>query len=68
MKKAGKFLLSPWAILIGMVIGAVIGIYFKSAVPHIKPVGDVYENTADERNSNHGFCHCDKYRNYDEIQ
>lgn len=37
-----KILLSPWAIITGMVCGMVIGIYFKSYAQYISPFGKIY--------------------------
>ena len=41
MKKP-KFLLSPVAILIGIMVGIAVGIWFKPGVFLLKPIGDIY--------------------------
>ena len=43
MKKLkADFLLTPWATIIGMVTGIIIGIYGQQIIPYIKPVGEIY--------------------------
>lgn len=37
-----KLLKSPPAVIIGLVAGAVIGVFYKQAVPFLKPIGDFY--------------------------
>ncbi|MHB8127914.1 MAG: dicarboxylate/amino acid:cation symporter [Mobilitalea sp.] len=37
-----KILLSPWTILASMVIGGVIGVYFKDVATYLKPIGEIY--------------------------
>lgn len=40
--KKFDFLLSPWSIILGMVSGIIIGIYFKPLAIWLKPVGQIY--------------------------
>lgn len=42
MRNKLSFLLSPWAVISGMVIGIITGIYFSELVPYIEPIGEVY--------------------------
>jgi len=37
-----NLLLSPWAVLVGMITGIVIGINFKGLVPYLQPIGEIY--------------------------
>ena len=41
-KKKFQFLLSPWAIILGMVAGMIIGIYFKGIIKYLAPIGEIY--------------------------
>ncbi len=41
-KNRYQFLLSPWAIILGVVTGIIIGIYFKGFVIFLSPIGKVY--------------------------
>lgn len=41
-KNKFKFLLSPWAIILGMVAGLIIGVYLKGIVKYIAPFGEFY--------------------------
>ena len=43
MKKYGlNVLLSPWAIIAGMISGVLIGLYYKEFAFHLAPLGEVY--------------------------
>ncbi len=42
MKDKLAFLLSPGSVLLGMVTGIIIGIYFREMVPYLEPVGKIY--------------------------
>jgi len=41
-KNRFQFLLSPWAIISGMVLGIVIGIYFEEIAKFLRPIGEIY--------------------------
>ena len=41
-KNRYQFLLSPWAIILGIVTGIIIGIYFKGIVIFLSPIGKGY--------------------------
>jgi len=41
-KEHFKFLLNPWAIVLGMAVGIIVGIYFKGMVRYIAPIGTIY--------------------------
>jgi proton glutamate symport protein len=41
-KKYFEFLLNPWVIVLGMVAGIIIGLYFKGLVKYIVPIGEIY--------------------------
>jgi len=40
--KRFEILLNPWVIILGMVTGGILGVYFKSFVFYIKPIGEIY--------------------------
>ncbi len=42
MKDKLEILLSPWAVILGMVAGIIIGLNFTGIVPYLEPVGDIY--------------------------
>ncbi len=43
MKKGNfKFLLSPWAVIISMLAGVIIGIYYKELTQYLAPLGEIY--------------------------
>jgi len=42
MKNRLSFLLSPWSVLTGMLVGIIIGLNFTGLVPYIEPVGKIY--------------------------
>ena len=41
-KEYFKFLLSPWTIIISMLFGVIIGIYFKELTRYLAPIGEIY--------------------------
>ncbi len=41
-KENFSFLLSPWAVIAGMVAGVLIGIYFNGVIKYISPIGEIY--------------------------
>jgi proton glutamate symport protein len=42
VKNKLNFLLSPWLVILGMISGVTIGIYFEDIVPYIDPFGKIY--------------------------
>ena len=40
--KYGKFLTNPWTLVSGIIIGSLIGIFFKPAVQILAPIGNSY--------------------------
>ncbi len=42
--KKWRFLLSPWSVLVGVLLGLYIGIYNKALIPYIAPFGTLYLN------------------------
>ena len=41
-KEKFKFLLSPWSVLVSMLAGLVIGIYYQGVVKYLSPIGEIY--------------------------
>jgi proton glutamate symport protein len=41
-KENFKFLLSPWAVIISMLAGVIIGIYNKELTQYLAPIGEIY--------------------------
>jgi proton glutamate symport protein len=41
-KEQFKFLLSPWIVILSMLAGLIIGIYFKGLTKYLAPIGEIY--------------------------
>ncbi len=42
MQNKLSFLLSPWSVMLGMLAGVIIGLYYSQLVVYLEPVGEVY--------------------------